>query len=85
MRRKIAASVISANRTKTLSTTGALAGDQIEVCIFDKDTHTIAFVNGGVGGGTLVTVPDRSALLLSGRLVFDFDGTNWSLASGILS
>ena len=63
--------------TLTLSTTGAVAGDQIEITRTDTSAFTYAIVNGGGGAGTLYTM----AASKIGCAKFQFDGTNWALRS----
>lgn len=72
------AATLSANdRTITLGTSGAVAGDQIEVTRLDTVAHTLTFVNGGVGAGTLYVMANSKI----GYAKFQFDGTNWALRS----
>ncbi len=63
--------------TLTLGTTGAVAGDQIEITRSDTSAFTYAIVNGGAGAGTLYTM----AVSKIGCAKFQFDGTNWALRS----
>jgi hypothetical protein len=72
--RALPASTLSANRTLTLGTTGAAAGDEIYIQREDAGAYTYAIVNGGAGAGTLVTMP----VSLPGGAVLRFDGTNWA-------
>lgn len=69
------AATLSATRAFTLATTGAAAGDQIEVTRLDATANTMTFVNGGVGAGTMLTMPASKVNFAK----FYFDGTNWSL------
>jgi hypothetical protein len=71
----IAAALLTANRTLTLSTTGAAIGDTIWIVRHDTTAHTIAVVNGGSGAGTLYTFPVSVARIAD----FVFDGTDWLL------
>ncbi len=73
--RKLA--TLGQNGTLTLGTTGAIAGDRIEITRNSTDAFTYAVVNGGAGAGTLVTFPVSKA----GSAVFQFDGTNWAVRS----
>lgn len=75
--RRLPAATLSANRTITLGTTNAKAGDQIEFMRLDLTAFTLAFVNGGAGAGTLLTLPVSKL----GCARFQFDGTNWFLRS----
>lgn len=68
---------LSQNGTLTLGTTGAVAGDQIEVTRTATGAFTYAIVNGGPGAGTLATFP--ASKVASAK--FQFDGTNWALRS----
>ncbi len=63
--------------TLTLATTGAVAGDQIEITRTDTSAFTYAIVNGGGGAGTLYTM----AASKIGCAKFQYDGTNWALRS----
>ncbi len=63
--------------TLTLATTGAVAGDQIAITRTDTSTFTYAIVNGGIGAGTLVTLPVSKVA----SAMFQFDGTDWALRS----
>lgn len=74
-RRVLPASTLSANRTVTLSTGGAVAGDVIEIVRLDVGAYTLAVVNGGAGAGTLLTFAVSARLYAS----FRFDGSNWAL------
>lgn len=72
-------STLTGNHTLTLSTTGAVTGEVIRVIRLDKTAFTYAIINGGVGAGTMLTMP-----VSVGRLAdFVFDGTNWAL-SGVV-
>lgn len=73
--RVLPASTLSANRVLTLGTTGAVAGDKIEVTRLDTGAYTYAVANGGVGAGTLVTLAASKVA----SATFQFDGTNWAL------
>lgn len=65
---------ITQNITLTLVTANAEEGDIITITRQDVALFTVAVVNGGPGGGTLVTFP------VSQKAFGDFyyDGTNWS-------
>jgi hypothetical protein len=71
------AATMSTNRTITVNTDSAVTGESITIVRLDATANTLAIVNGGSGGGTLITLPasKKRAVVLS------FDGTNWSLVS----
>lgn len=73
--RVLPAATLSAGRSITLGTTGAVAGDRIQFTRLDVSANTLAFINGGVGAGTLFTM----AVSKLGCAEFQFDGTNWAL------
>lgn len=72
-----ASTALTASRSHTLATTGAAAGDQIEITRTDNAAFTCLIINGGPGAGTLVTLPASKASWAR----FQFDGTNWALRS----
>lgn len=76
--RVLPAATLSANRTLTLGTTNAAAGDAIDITRLDLTANTYAIVNGGVGAGTLCTLPASQRWWIR----VEFDGTNWSLCAG---
>lgn len=61
--------------TLTLGTTAAVEGDTIQITRTDTSAFTYAIDNGGVGAGTLITLP--ASKVASAK--FYFDGTNWAL------
>jgi len=73
--RKLPVSTLSAGHTCTLSTTGAVAGDQIEITRLDVTANTYAIIDGGTGTPTLFTM----AASKLGYARCQFDGTNWFL------
>lgn len=73
--RTLPAATLTTNRTVTLGTTGAVAGDQFTITRLDATANTLAIVNGGAGAGTLVTLPASKVNFA----VCQFDGTNWAL------
>ena len=75
VKRALPASTLTANHTLTVSTTGAVAGSRIMIRRDDVTKWTYALVNGGVGAGTLITLPGGLAC----RVWIIFDGTNWAL------
>lgn len=68
-------STLSANRSMTLGTSGAVANDVLWVIRLDSNAYTLAVINGGAGAGTLVTGASATKFAFK----FRFDGTNWSL------
>lgn len=79
--RTIPAATLGANRTLTLSTTNAIAGDVIEITRLDVGAFTVAIVNGGVGAGTIATMPVSARSFIACR----YDGANWNhLRSGLM-
>jgi hypothetical protein len=68
-----AATPLTVNRTKTLVTTNAEAGDEINVTRLGLGNFTMAIVNGGPAAGTLFTLPANEAWWCKAY----FDGTNW--------
>jgi len=73
--RVLPAATLTDDRTITLATTNAAAGDVLEVTRLDATGNALTFVNGGAGAGTLLV------LSAAGSARFAFDGTNWSLRS----
>lgn len=72
---RVQQTALTANRQKTLGTTGAAAGHVLELHRTDGATFTLAVINGGPGAGTLLTYPSGERH----SAVFRFDGTNWAL------
>lgn len=70
------AGTLTANRSITLSTSGAVTGDVVRVVRQDVTAFTLAVINGGAGAGTKYTFPASVARVAD----FRFDGTNWVLA-----
>lgn len=66
---------LTVNRSKTLGTTGASLGHIIWIHRLEAAAFTLAVINGGVGAGTLLTMPvsERHSA------AFRFDGTDWVL------
>lgn len=77
-KRVLPAGTLTDNRTATLGTTNAASGDEMTIVRRDTGAYTLAVVNGGVGAGTLCTMPVSAAYWAD----FYFDGTNWSLLRG---
>lgn len=71
--RYLPAATLSANRTLTLSTAGAVAGLVLTIVRLDVGAFTVAVVNGGAGAGTLVTLPVSKTATFQAY----FDGSNW--------
>ncbi len=72
-----AATALTANRTITVNTDSAVTSEAITIVRLGLGAFTLAIVNGGTGGGTLVTLPASKARQAS----LSFDGTNWFLVS----
>lgn len=71
--RRMPAATLGANRTLTLGTTNAVAGDTLTITREDVGAFTLAVVNGGPGAGTLLTFPVSEKWWAD----FYFNGTNW--------
>ena len=68
-------SALTADRTATLSVTGASKGDRLHVVRDAAGAFNLLVVNSGPGAGTLAT-------LAAGTFaIAEFDGTNWFLAA----
>jgi len=72
-----AAVSLTANRTITVNTDSAVQSESITIVRLGLGAFTMAIVNGGAGGGTLITLPASKAR----QATLSFDGTNWFLAS----
>ena len=70
----ITVSALTADRTYTLGTTGANAGDIMEVHLVSGIFPILTVANGGGGGGNLAKLGDEG---VTRRGVFRYDGTNW--------
>jgi hypothetical protein len=69
---------LTADHTITLGTTGSpVTGTLVNIIRKDLTAHTYAVINGGVGGGTLLTFASAPATAQAAS--FYFDGTNWTL------
>jgi hypothetical protein len=78
--RVLPAATLTANRTLTLSTTGAVEGDELFIVRNDATAYTYTLANSGVGAGNVAIMPISNRAWCRAR----FDGTNWiHLASGI--
>lgn len=75
--RVVKENTLTDNRAITLGTTSATTGHIIEIHRLDANAYTLAVINGGVGAGTLVTLPVSECHSCE----FRFDGTNWALAA----
>lgn len=71
--RVLPAATLTASRTKTAQTTNAAAGDVIHVLRLDTTANTLIIANGGLGGGTIYTLPASQSWWAK----IYFDGTNW--------
>jgi hypothetical protein len=71
--RSLAASTLTAVRTKTISATAALESTTLLIT-WGSQGSNMPIVNGGGGGGTIYTAASGSA----GWIELRFDGTNWS-------
>lgn len=69
---------LSQNGVLTLATTNAGEGAEIRVTSRNTAAFTYAIVNGGAGGGTLVTFASATPSWAD----FYFNGTNWELTGG---
>jgi hypothetical protein len=76
--RVLPVSTLLANSTLTLGTTNAAEGDELTVTRADVEAFTYQIDNGGVGAGTLCTMPISTAYWAD----FYYDGTNWSMTRG---
>jgi hypothetical protein len=74
--RVLPAATLTANRTLTLQTSGAVTGELMTIVRFGTEAYTFAIVNGGAGAGTKYTFPVSVARAAE----FTYDGTNWNLA-----
>ncbi len=66
---------LSAARVKTISATGAVAGDVMTITRTSVDAFTLEIVNGGAGAGSLITLPASKR----GFADIQFDGHDWAL------
>lgn len=73
--RTLTATTLTANRTITVNTTNASAGDMLTITRLDATAFTLAIVNGGIGAGTITTLPISQRWCVQ----LYFDGVNWSL------
>lgn len=73
--RRVLAGTLTANRTITLSTSGAEAGDLITIYFRDNGAFDMAIVNGGPAVGTAYTFVGSADVNAS----FRFDGIDWVL------
>jgi hypothetical protein len=79
--RVLPATTLSANRTLTLGTTGAVDGDEILVVRNDVGAYTVTIVNGGAGAGNVGVMPVSARAWCLAR----FDETNWIHVQSALS
>lgn len=71
--RTLPAATLTAGRILTLGTTGAVAGDQIEITRLDATANTYTIVDGGSGTPTIFTM----AASKLGYVRAQFDGAHW--------
>ena len=71
--RILPASTLTANRSLTLGTTGAVSGDELLIVRNDATAFTYTLVNGGSGAGNVAVMPVSNRAWCRAR----FDGTNW--------
>lgn len=71
--RVLPVATLTASCTKILSATGAVEGDLLELTRHDVGAYTVAWTNGGSGGGTVATMPVSARSWL---LVY-FNGADW--------
>ncbi len=69
----IPAGTLTENIALTLDTANAVVGDCFEITRLDVSGFTVAIINGGVGAGTLVTLPASARSFAKGC----FNGTNY--------
>jgi hypothetical protein len=69
---------LSQTTTVTIGTTGAVKGDLFRLVRTDTSAFTLALANGGVGAGTLATMPVSKV----GVIEAWFDGANWLFDGG---
>lgn len=73
--RVLPATTLTADRTLTINTTGAVAGSQMTITRLDATAHQLIIVNGGGGAGTLFTMANSKL----GWVKLQYDGTNWAV------
>ena len=71
--RKLPAATLTADRTLTLGTTGAVQGMRMKITRLDVTGFAYTIANGGAGAGTLAVLPGGSQASFEAQ----FDGTNW--------
>ncbi len=79
-RRVLPAATVNAARAYTLGVAGSPVprkGVRLRVTVLDATANTKAFVNGGPGAGTLLTIPVSQV----GFGEFEFNGTDWELSA----
>jgi hypothetical protein len=75
-----AATALTASRTLTVNTDSAVTNETISIVRLGLGAFTLVIVNGGTGGGTLLTMPASKARAAT----LTYDGTNWLLV-GVIS
>ncbi len=73
--RTMPSATLTDDRVLTLSTVNAMAGDQISITRLDATGYNMSLVNGGIAGGTVVTMIAETVATVQ------FNGTNWRLRS----
>ena len=75
------AATLTTNRTCTVDTAGSSLMTELSVWIIRRDltANPYEIINGGIGGGTIVTLPPSPARPMGACLYYD--GTNWTLTS----
>lgn len=66
---------LTGNRSLTIQTAGAVAGDQLTITRTSSAANTAAIINGGSGAGTIYTFPASKV----GFVQLQFDGTDWAV------
>jgi hypothetical protein len=73
--RVMPAAILSTGRTLTIDDALAQEGDTLTITRLDVTANTLAIVNGGVGAGTLITMP----VSVRAYAKLYFNGTDWLL------
>lgn len=79
--RVIPPDTITAPRTLTLGTTGAVAGDKLLITRNDSAAHAVTLANGGTNAGTVAVMPAGARAWC----LAVFDGTDWIHKASALS
>jgi hypothetical protein len=70
---------LTGDRTKTLGLTGVYDTAELVAYVVNTAAHTMAFVNGGTSGGTLITIANSTSMTL--HFVYDSMSGDWFLAT----